>query len=81
MAVKLRLSRYGAKKNPFYRVVAIESKTRRDGRCVEHLGYYNPKTDPAQINLKMDRVSYWLEAGAQASETVASLIDKARKQG
>ncbi len=76
MAVKLRLTRMGAKKKPFYRVVAINSETRRDGRPLEFLGYYNPMAEPVEVKLDMQKVNVWLDRGAQPSDTVRSLIKK-----
>lgn len=76
MAVKLRLTRSGSKKRPFYRVVAINSHTRRDGRPLEFLGYYNPMTNPAEIKLDMEKIQKWLDLGAEASDTVRSLLKK-----
>lgn len=80
MAVKIRLQRHGAKKAPFYRVVAADSRKKRDGRFVENLGTYDPTNkDPArQLNLRVDRADYWLSVGAQPSDTVRSLIKRAR---
>ena len=75
--LRIRLTRMGAKKKPFYRVVVIERKEARDGSFVEILGHYNPRTDPPSIELKMDRVRHWLERGAQPSDTVHSLLKKA----
>ena len=79
MAVKLRLARFGAKKKPFYRVVVAHSEARRDGRFIEQVGIYDPKTEPLTIQLKMDRVEHWLKLGAQPTDTVKSLIKRARK--
>lgn len=76
--VRLRLLRMGCKKAPFYRVVAANSSAPRDGRFIEILGHYNPTKHPQIIELKEDRVHYWLGVGAQPSETVNSLF---RKQG
>ncbi len=76
MAVKLRLTRMGAKKKPFYRVVAINNETRRDGRPLEFLGYYNPMVEPVDVKLDMEKVNAWLDKGAQPSDTVRSLIKK-----
>ncbi len=73
--VRIRLMRMGAKKKPFYRVVVADAKARRDGQFIEIVGTYNPKTDPAEINLDMERVKYWLGKGAQPSETVKKLIE------
>lgn len=78
MAVKLRLTRTGCKKRPFYRIVAINSATRRDGRPLEFLGYYNPMTKPEQIKVDTEKVQKWLDMGAEASDTVRSLLKKAR---
>jgi small subunit ribosomal protein S16 len=64
----------GAKKKPFYRVVVKEKRSKRDGKYLENVGTYNPMTDPATVELKHDRVSYWISVGAQPTETVASLI-------
>ena len=75
--LRIRLTRMGAKKKPFYRVVVSEQRRNRDGSFVEILGHYNPKTDPPVVELKMDRVQHWLSCGAQPSETVSSLIKKA----
>lgn len=72
--VTLRLARFGAKKRPFYRVVATDSRAKRDGRFIEVLGTYDPLTDPPTVNLKGDRVQYWLSVGAQPSDTVRRLI-------
>jgi small subunit ribosomal protein S16 len=74
VAVTLRLARHGMKKRPFYRIVATERLSRRDGRFLEVVGTYNPMTQPAAVTLKEERVSKWLEVGAQTTEQVASLI-------
>ncbi|WP_319470812.1 30S ribosomal protein S16 [uncultured Pseudodesulfovibrio sp.] len=79
MAMKIRLTRMGSKKRPFYRVVALDSATRRDGRPVEFLGYYNPMTEPNDIQLDMEKIDKWLERGAEPSNTVRSLLKKAGK--
>ena len=76
MSVRLRLQRHGAKKNPFYRVVATDQRAPRDGRFIEILGTYNPLPDPPEIRLDRKRVEYWLGVGAQPSNTVRSLIRK-----
>lgn len=73
----IRLSRRGAKKQPHYRVVVIEKERARDGRSVEVVGTYNPRTNPASVDLKRDRIDYWCSKGAQLSETVARLLAKA----
>lgn len=77
MAIKLRLTRMGTKKRPFYRIVAINSDTRRDGRPLEYIGHYNPMTNPAQVVVDQEKVKKWLDLGAEASDTVKSLIKKA----
>jgi small subunit ribosomal protein S16 len=76
MAVRIRLARHGAKKRPFYRIVAAPSESPRDGRFLEVLGTYNPLTDPATITVQEDRVLDWLGKGAQPSDTVRSLLRK-----
>lgn len=77
MAVKLRLLRMGAKKKPFYRVVAADSRTKRDGKYIELVGTYNPVTEPAEINIKEDVALKWLSNGAVPTDTVKSLFSKA----
>lgn len=79
MAVKIRLKRLGSKNRPFYRVVVADGRSPRDGRFIEEIGDYNPMQRGENFNLKMDRTEYWLKCGAQPSDTVASLIKKARK--
>lgn len=79
MSVKLRLSRVGAKKNPFYRVVVTDSRSPRDGRFIEHVGVYNPNRDPVEIRFDMDRVNHWLSVGATASDTVSELLSQVEK--
>lgn len=74
MAVRIRLARHGAKKSPFYRIVATPEQAPRDGRFLEVLGTYNPLTEPATIQVKEDRVLDWLGRGAQPSDTVRSLL-------
>lgn len=74
MAVKLRLTRSGSKKRPYYRVVAINSTTRRDGRPLEFLGYYNPMVNPAEVKLDNEKIQKWLDLGAEPSDTVRSLL-------
>ena len=80
MATALRLKREGSKDRPFYRVIATDSRARRDGRFIESLGTYNPmsKATP-NFELDLERIDYWLSNGAQPSETVASLVKKGRK--
>ena len=77
MALKIRLTRMGSKKKPFYRVVALNNETRRDGRALEYLGYYNPMTDPAEVSIDMDKVRAWMDKGAKPTDTVRSLLKKA----
>jgi small subunit ribosomal protein S16 len=75
--LRIRLTRMGAKKKPFYRLVVMERRQTRDGSFVEIVGHYNPTTNPPLIELKMDRIRHWLERGAQPSDTVHSLLKKA----
>lgn len=74
MAVKIRLARAGAKKRPFYRIIASDARSPRDGRFLEKLGTYDPSTEPSTVNLNHARVQYWLGVGAQPTETVARLL-------
>ena len=74
MAVKLKLTRLGSKKHPFYRVVAANDETRRDGRALQLLGYYNPMTNPAEVKLDADKIKEWLARGAEPTDTVRALI-------
>ena len=76
MAVKLRLLRMGAKKAPFYRIVAADSRAPRDGRFIELLGTYDPRTNPAKVTIKEEEVLKWLNNGAQPSDTVKNLLSK-----
>ncbi len=73
----IRLSRRGARKQPHYRIVVIEKDRARDGRSVEVVGTYNPRTNPATVNLKRERVDYWTAKGAQLSDRVRKLVEKA----
>jgi len=75
----IRLSRVGARKKPYYRVVVIEKDRARDGRSLEVVGTYNPRTDPATVSLKQDRIDYWASKGAQLSERVHKLAANAAK--
>ena len=77
----IRLSRRGARKQPYYRIVVIEKDRARDGRSVEVVGTYNPRTNPATVELKHDRVEYWKSKGAQMSETVSRLVAKTPASG
>ncbi|MBE3594773.1 MAG: 30S ribosomal protein S16 [Candidatus Carbobacillus altaicus] len=77
MAVKIRLRRLGAKKRPFYRIVVADSRSPRDGRFIEEIGYYNPLVDPAEVKVEMERALYWLKNGAQPTDTVRTLLRRA----
>ncbi len=79
MAVVLRLSRAGTHKAPFYHVVATDSRKPRDGRYLEDVGLYDPTCKPERIQLKTERIEYWLKAGAKPSPTVAKVLERARK--
>jgi small subunit ribosomal protein S16 len=74
--VKIRLKRVGAKKQPHYRIVVADSRSPRDGKFLENVGTYNPRTNPSSVTLKSDRVRYWLNHGAQPTDTVRSLLQK-----
>ncbi|MCL1859842.1 MAG: 30S ribosomal protein S16 [Oscillospiraceae bacterium] len=76
MAVKIRLRRMGAKKAPFYRIVVADSRYPRDGRFIEEIGSYNPLIDPAEINIDGEKAKKWIANGAQATDTVKSLLKK-----
>ncbi len=76
MAVKIRLTRLGKKKSPFYRVVVADARSPRDGRFIEELGYYDPTTDPATIKIDVDKAGEWIKNGAQPTETVRALLKK-----
>ena len=76
--VRIRLTRIGAKKKPFYRVVVSDSRSPRDGRSIESIGHYNPMVEPPVVNIDLARADFWLSKGAQPSETVFSLLKKAR---
>jgi len=76
MAVKIRLRRMGAKKAPFYRVVVADSRSPRDGKFIEEIGYYNPITEPAEVKIDAEKAKKWLSTGAQPSDTVRSLLKK-----
>ncbi len=78
MAVRMRLTRVGSKKNPIYRVVVADSRSPRDGRFIEIVGRYNPQTDPSTIELDEEKVKDWLGKGAQPSGAVAKLIKAAQ---
>jgi small subunit ribosomal protein S16 len=78
--VKIRLMRAGAKKRPFYRVIAIDERRKRDGRALEFLGTYDPVAKPSAIALEMERIQAWEGRGAQLSDAVRALVRRARKQ-
>jgi small subunit ribosomal protein S16 len=78
LAVRIRLTRIGATKRPSYRVVAIDSRRPRDGRALEILGFYDPLTDPATVQIDSDRIAAWIGKGAQPSETVVKLMKQAK---
>jgi small subunit ribosomal protein S16 len=72
----IRLARFGARKQPFYRIVVIEKDRARNGRSIELVGTYNPRTTPATVDFKRDRIAYWQSNGAQLSDRVAKLLKK-----
>ncbi len=78
MPVRIRLKRFGAKKKPFYRIVVADSRSPRDGRFIEELGYYDPGTEPMTIKIDTARAQEWLSKGARPSDTVKALLDKAK---
>ena len=76
MAVKIRLRRMGAKKAPFYRIIVADSRSPRDGRFIEEIGYYNPTTEPSEIKIDAEKANKWIANGAQPTETVKVLLKK-----
>ena len=76
MSVKIRLHRFGTKKMPFYRVVAVDNRKRRDGSCIEQLGHYQPISEGEQFKINEDKVIAWLKKGAQPTETILHLLKK-----
>ncbi len=74
--VKLRLKRMGAKKQAFYRIVAMDAKTKRDGKAIEELGFYDPIKQPAEVKIDKEKALKWLNEGAQPSDTVKNLFSK-----
>lgn len=76
MAVKIRLRRMGAKRAPFYRVVVADSRYPRDGRFIEEIGTYDPKKDPAAVNIDAEKAKKWISNGAQPTDTVKALLKK-----
>jgi small subunit ribosomal protein S16 len=81
MAVRVRLTRVGSKKNPIWRVVVADQRSPRDGRYIEAIGQYNPQTDPSIIRIDEERLQHWLDRGAQPSGTVKQLVKAQRKSG
>ena len=79
MSVKMRLARIGAKKNAIYRVVVTNSRSPRDGKFIEQVGFFDPHHEPAQVRFDDDRVKHWLSVGVQPSSTVATLLKQAAK--
>jgi small subunit ribosomal protein S16 len=79
MALKIRLSRIGATHQPHYRIVVAETRSRRDGDAVETVGTYDPRTKGRQVNLRLDRVDYWISKGAKPTDTLHSIIKRARR--
>ena len=77
MAVRIRLQRHGKKRRPFYRLVAADSRSQRDGRFIERIGHYDPMTDPANIVIDAEKALKWLRTGAQPSDTAKDLMSKA----
>ena len=75
--VKIRLRRMGAKKAPYYRIVVADSRSPRDGRCIEEIGAYNPLTEPATITVDSEKAKTWIQNGAQPTDTVRGLLKKA----
>ncbi|HEX2181870.1 MAG TPA: 30S ribosomal protein S16 [Rubrobacteraceae bacterium] len=74
MAVKIRLARHGAKKSPFYRIVVADSRSPRDGRFIDRIGTYNPRTQPSDIQVDAEKAKEWLEKGAQPTDQVRKLL-------
>jgi small subunit ribosomal protein S16 len=74
MAVRIRLTRVGSRKNPIWRIVVADRRSPRDGRTIETIGHYNPQTDPSTIDIDVERARHWLGAGAQPTRTVAGLL-------
>ena len=81
MAVKIRLKRMGAKKAPFYRIVVADSRTPRDGKAIEEIGYYDPTKEPAVVKVDVESAKKWISNGAQPSDTVRGLLKKAGVYG
>ena len=79
LAVKIRLARHGSKKRPYYRVVVADARSPRDGRLIEEVGRYNPCANPAMVKFDLEKVDQWIKNGAQPTDTVASLLKRARE--
>ncbi len=77
MSVKIRLSRYGAKKQPSYRIVVAEERSKRDGRIVEKIGHYDPRTEPPTVVLNEERTKYWLGVGARPTDAMGPILKRA----
>lgn len=77
MAVKIRLRRMGAKKAPFYRVIVADSRSPRDGRFIEEIGYYNPTTEPVTLKIDSEKAAQWVKNGAQPTDIIKKLFEKA----
>jgi small subunit ribosomal protein S16 len=77
VSVKIRLSRYGAKKQPTYRIVVAEERSKRDGRIVEKIGHYNPRTEPPTVVLNEERTKYWLGVGARPTDAMGPILKRA----
>ena len=75
--VKIRLRRMGAKKNPYYRIVVADSRSPRDGRCIEEIGTYDPLSNPAAVTVDSEKAQQWIRNGAQPTDTVKALLKKA----
>jgi small subunit ribosomal protein S16 len=80
MPVRIRLARHGRKKRPFYKIVVAHSEAPRDGRFIESIGTYNPLTDPKEVSIHAERLHYWLQQGAEPTDTVRNLIREQRGQ-
>jgi small subunit ribosomal protein S16 len=80
MSVKLRMTRAGAKKRPFYHLVAADGRAARDGKFLERIGYYDPTADPSVLKIDEERLQFWLDRGAQTSELVTKLIKRHRRE-
>lgn len=80
MAVKIRLARAGARNRPFYRIVVTDGRSPRDGRFIEQIGTYDPRTNPTAVSIKNDRVEHWVGRGAKPTRTVSELISQLKKR-